>query len=156
MKAPGRKEGYFTRKVDGRWLTRYAPKRKEWIEQSIFALLDDGYFNRWRSSGEVARWLTANMPGKGRWANVTSGSAGQMLRRFVGEEPDTLRLRILPSALQRQYISQEAWEALDEQQRIKIQSETIAADSKCEIQRRAKRQKNAETLEQRRTQRRQR
>ena len=157
--APKRKEGFWrisTRETAngqkaGRRCTRYAPKRKDWIEQTIYALMDDGYFSKWRTSAEVARWLTENMPGNGRWSNVTSGGAGQLLRRFVGEEEDTLRLRITPSALQRQYISQEAWEALDEETRIEIESQTVKADFKCETQRIKKRRaRERKALESRR------
>ena len=117
--------------------------------------MDDGYFSKWRTSAEVARWLTENMPGNGRWSNVTSSGAGQLLRRFIGQQEDTLRLRITPSALQRQYISQEAWEALDEETRIEIESQTAKADFKCETQRINKRIQKEQAMEQRRTQRRQ-
>ena len=156
--ASKRKEGYWrisTRETAngqkvGRRCTRYAPKRKVWIEQSIYALMDDGYFSKWRTSAEVARWLTENMPGNGRWSNVTSSGAGQLLRRFIGKEEDTLRLRIIPSALQRQYISQEAWEALDGEQRIKIESQTAHADEQCEQQRiKKRRERDRKALESR-------
>jgi hypothetical protein len=113
--------------------------------------MDDGYFSKWRTSGEVARWLTENMPGNGRWSNVSASGAGQLLRRFIGKEEDTLRLRITRSALQRQYISQEAWEALDEETRIEIEGQTIKAEFKCETQRIKKRRaRERKTLESRR------
>ena len=83
------------------------PKRIDWIHNEMVTMIAENYFSVWRESGEVARYLTKNMPGHGRWRHVTPNAAAIYLRKYVSF--DSLVMRILKDGRKRVWIHSQAF-----------------------------------------------